>query len=134
MNAAGPSRARRLPAAILAALLAALALPRPSTGEGPRENPHDFERIGCPHCHVVHSGQERGMHRTVFRKQHLITEPGQKSSAGCTNRQLIVNNKNAARTVRQLLFNLLRDDLDRLRERQAYMENRPVPHVTVGLD
>ncbi len=67
MSASGPCRAGRILAAG-AVLAAALGAPSPSSTQQAAENPHDFQRIGCNHCHVLVPGQARGMQRNIFRK------------------------------------------------------------------
>jgi len=54
----------RAPALLAAAVLLATA---PAAG-APGRNPHDFERIGCTHCHILVPGQGRPLQGTVFRK------------------------------------------------------------------
>jgi predicted CXXCH cytochrome family protein len=54
----------RAPGILAAAVLLAAA---PAAG-APERNPHDFERIGCTHCHVLVPGQGRPLQGTVFRK------------------------------------------------------------------
>ena len=53
-------------ALLLAALLLAAASPR-GAAPGAR-TPHDFEKVGCTHCHLAVPGQGRALQRTVFRK------------------------------------------------------------------
>jgi predicted CXXCH cytochrome family protein len=54
----------RAPALLAAAVLLAAA---PATGAA-EGNPHEFQRIGCTHCHVLVPGQGRVLQRNVFRK------------------------------------------------------------------
>jgi predicted CXXCH cytochrome family protein len=50
---------------LAAALLLAAAAPAPAA---PPRNPHEFQKIGCTHCHVVVPGEGRVLQRNVFRK------------------------------------------------------------------
>ena len=58
------SGSMRAPALLVAAVLLAAA---PAAG-APERNPHDFQQIGCTHCHVLVPGQGRVLQRNVFRK------------------------------------------------------------------
>jgi len=51
--------------ALLAVALLFVAVP---AGGAPERNPHDFQRIGCTHCHVTVPGQGRVLQRNIFRK------------------------------------------------------------------
>jgi predicted CXXCH cytochrome family protein len=55
----------RAPALLTIALLA--AAPAPS-GTAAAASPHDFEKVGCTHCHLVVPGQGRALQPSVFRK------------------------------------------------------------------
>jgi predicted CXXCH cytochrome family protein len=55
----------RRPVLLAAAGLLALAAPAGAAAERP---PHEFQKIGCTHCHVVVPGQSRVVQRNVFRK------------------------------------------------------------------
>jgi predicted CXXCH cytochrome family protein len=58
----------RSPAALaLTALL--LAAPARARGDA-AQNPHDFQRVGCQHCHVARPGQQEvpSLQKSVFRK------------------------------------------------------------------
>lgn len=46
-------------------LLLVAALPATRAAE---DNPHDFQRIGCTHCHILVPGQSRTVQKNVFRK------------------------------------------------------------------
>ena len=54
----------RAPALLTAAVLLAAVPAAGQTGG----NPHDFQRVGCTHCHVLTPGQGRVLQRNVFRK------------------------------------------------------------------
>ena len=54
----------RLSGILSAAILLAAA---PAAAVADR-NPHDFQKIGCTHCHVTVPGQGRVLQRNVFRK------------------------------------------------------------------
>ena len=51
--------------ALLAAAAVLAAQPGLAAGEA---NPHDFQRIGCTHCHLLVPGQGRPLQRGVFRR------------------------------------------------------------------
>lgn len=48
--------------------LAAVLLAATSVAAAPQRNPHEFQRIGCTHCHMLVPGQGRILQRNVFRK------------------------------------------------------------------
>jgi predicted CXXCH cytochrome family protein len=50
---------------LLAAAALLVAAPAFAAGDA---NPHDFQKIGCTHCHVLVPGQGRPLQRGVFRK------------------------------------------------------------------
>lgn len=50
---------------VLAVAVLLLAAP---AGGAPERNPHDFEKVGCTHCHVSVPGQGRVLQRNVFRR------------------------------------------------------------------
>jgi predicted CXXCH cytochrome family protein len=51
------------------ALLAATVLATATAASGsPARNPHDFQKIGCNHCHLQVPGQGRPLQGAVFRK------------------------------------------------------------------
>lgn len=54
----------RAPALFAAAVLLVAS---PAAG-APERNPHEFEKIGCTHCHLAVPGQGRVLQRNVFRK------------------------------------------------------------------
>ncbi len=56
----------RAPALIAAGLL--LAAAPVDASASPERTPHEFQKIGCTHCHVVVPGQGRVLQRNVFRK------------------------------------------------------------------
>ncbi len=51
-----------------ALLAAAVLLAAAPAAAAPERNPHDFQRIGCTHCHVLVPGQGRVLQRNIFRK------------------------------------------------------------------
>jgi predicted CXXCH cytochrome family protein len=55
-------------AAPLAAAVLVIALASGPAATAPAGNPHEFQRIGCTHCHVLVPGQGRVLQRNVFRK------------------------------------------------------------------
>ncbi len=54
----------RAPALFAAALL----LIASSASGAPERNPHEFDQVGCTHCHIVVPGQGRILQHNVFRK------------------------------------------------------------------
>ncbi|HWR97795.1 MAG TPA: cytochrome c3 family protein [Candidatus Methanoperedens sp.] len=53
----------------IALLLAGLVLgASPAAGTDGAGTPHDFEKIGCTHCHLAVPGRGRAFQRTLFRK------------------------------------------------------------------
>ena len=54
----------RAPALLVAAVLLVAS---PAAG-APERNPHEFEKVGCTHCHLIVPGQGRVLQRNVFRK------------------------------------------------------------------
>ncbi len=54
----------RAPALFVAAVF---FVATPASG-APGRNPHEFDKVGCTHCHLVVPGQGRILQRNVFRK------------------------------------------------------------------
>ena len=54
----------RAPAMFVAVVLLAAS----SAAAAPATNPHDFEKVGCTHCHLAVPGQGRVLQGNLFRK------------------------------------------------------------------
>jgi predicted CXXCH cytochrome family protein len=52
----------------IAAIISGLLLCATAGARAATENPHDFQRIGCNHCHILVPGQSKTVQKNVFRK------------------------------------------------------------------